>query len=339
MKRIATFLALAVLVMVGVIVVRETAGLVVLARALDPRLGTAVLWLLIATYAITLGVPVVLFLRLRAPIVPPRPDAGEAALQRHRVRLARRLSRHPLVNARVDADARAIEQALAPLDERAEREMRSAAALVFVSTAVAQSGRLDALFVLVAQTRLVWRLAHVYWQRPTPREFLFLYANVGATVFAAQSIEDLDLAEVVEPIVPSVVEAAGLGATVVLAPVATVVADAVFQGTVNALLTLRVGCIARRYCRGLPWPDARAVRRSASGEAALLLPRAIAEPAQKLTAEMARKVASSVAGAAKSAMGKVAASVRRASPFGGVRDVPPQGPGGPPSQEAGGQGA
>jgi hypothetical protein len=220
-------------------------------------------------------------------------------LATHLARVATRLGRHRLIARAVEPAAPAIEDALRPLDDLAEGEMRKEASLVFVSTAVSQSGRLDALFVLVAQTRLIWKIAHVYWQRPTAREFLFLYANVAGSVFAAQSLEDIDMAEVLEPVVPAVVQAAGLGATVVLAPVATVLADATFQGTVNALLTLRVGCITRRYCRGLPVPDRRAVRRAASREAAAMLPSLIAEPLRKLQADATVRVGAAVAGAAR----------------------------------------
>jgi hypothetical protein len=309
MKRAATLLGVAVVVIFGVIVVRETAAVVVLARSFDPRLGQAVLWLLLAIYAVCLGIPAVLFLRLRAPLVPPPLDADPDTHQRHRDRLARRLSRHRLLAQPVAAEPAAIEQALAVLDRHAERHIRREAALVFLSTAISQSGRLDGLFVLVAQTRLVWKIARVYWQRPTLREFLVLYANVGATVFAAQSLEDLDLAEALEPVIPPVIQAAGLGATVVLAPVGTVVAEAMFQGTVNALLTLRVGCITRRYCRGLPLPDRRAVRRSASREAAVMLPRLIAEPARRLRAEVMWRAVSDVGGAARSVVTAVTGSV------------------------------
>ncbi|MCI0548402.1 MAG: YcjF family protein, partial [Candidatus Rokubacteria bacterium] len=121
------------------------------------------------------------------------------------------------------------------------------------------------------QSRMIWTVAHVYHQRPGLREMLWLYANVGATVFAAQAVEDLDLGEVLEPMIaPALATAAG-GSTVVLAPLATIIGDSLLQGTANALLTLRVGCIAKRYCHGLPLPARRVVRRAATREAAGML--------------------------------------------------------------------
>jgi hypothetical protein len=149
---------------------------------------------------------------------------------------------------------------------------------------------------------VVWKIARIYWQRPNARDLVYLYANVAASVFAAQALEDIELGEALEPIVPSVVEAAGLGMTVVFAPVATILADAMLQGTVNALLTLRVGCITRQYCRSLPVPDHRTVRRSASREAARLLPKLVAEPLQIIKRELAGRAGAAVAKAARSAV-------------------------------------
>jgi len=271
MKKIVTFLAAFVLVAFAVLVVRETAAVVALARDVHPTLGAVTLWGLLTVYAVCLGVPVALFLRLPRPLEPPPGD--DDALERHLARLARRLRGNPhLAGAEPATDGRAaVERALAVLEARANEEIRREGSLVFLSTALSQSGRLDALFVLVVQARLVWKIARVYRQRPGGREMLRLYASVAATVFAAQALEDLELAEVVEPLVPPLLEAAGVGATVVLAPVATILADSLMQGTVNSLLTFRVGCIARRYSSGMPLPDARAVRKAAAREAAAML--------------------------------------------------------------------
>jgi hypothetical protein len=56
-----------------------------------------------------------------------------------------------------------------------------------------------------------------------------------------------------------------------LAPVVTVLANSLLQGTVNALLTFRVGCIAKRYSSGMPLPDPKLVRKAATREAARML--------------------------------------------------------------------
>lgn len=305
MKRAAVLLAVFVVVTIGLIVVRETAAVVVLARAIHPVFGHAVLLAFVVFYLVCLAVPAVMFLRLRSPLVPPAPDAPPAEVSRHLARVTDRLAAHPRVDvATLRADG-GLDRVLTSLDADADREIKREASLVFVSTALSQTGRLDALFVLIAQTRLIWRVAHLYWQRPTPREFLFLYANVGATVFAAQSLEDLEVGELLEPLAPPLIEAAGVGTMVVLAPLATILAEALFQGTVNALLTLRVGCITKRYCRGLPMPDRRLVRRSATREAAGMLAGMVPGLVGRVTKPLWSTITTKVGESAKAVFGRV----------------------------------
>ena len=246
-RRILTFLAVFTMIVFALVVVRETAGVVALAHTFHPVAGQIALWTLVLVYGICLGVPLILFVRLPKPLVPPASDT-DPAFPEHLSNLRSRLVKNThLRNVTITPDRASIQAALDLLEIRANEEIREVAKLVFLSTAISQSGRLDGLFVLVAQTRLVWKVAHIYQQRASARELLHLYANVAATVFAAESLEDLDLAEVAEPLVAPLLEAAGVGVTVVLAPVATVLADSLLQGTVNGLLTFRVGCITKRY--------------------------------------------------------------------------------------------
>ena len=64
-------------------------------------------------------------------------------------------------------DRRGVDDALRLLDEDATRVVRQMASTVFLTTAVSQSGRLDVLLVLMAQSRMIWRIAHLYYQRPS----------------------------------------------------------------------------------------------------------------------------------------------------------------------------
>ena len=305
MRRALGLLAVFVVVVVTLFVVRETAAVVVMARAIHPAFGDAVLIALAVVYLVCLAVPAVMFLRLRSPLVPPPVDAPAAEVSRHLARVTDRLAAHPRVDRDLLRADGGLDRALTSIDADADREIKREASLVFVSTALSQTGRLDALFVLVAQTRLIWKVAHLYWQRPTAREFLFLYANVGATVFAAQSLEDLEVSELLEPLAPPLIEAAGVGTTVVLAPLATILAEALFQGTVNALLTLRVGCITKRYCRGLPMPDRRLVRRSATREAAGMLAGMVPELVGRVTKPFWNTITTKVGESARAVFGRV----------------------------------
>ena len=307
MRRILTFLAAFTVVAFSVIVVRETAAVVTLARDVHPVAGHVTLWILLSIYTLCLGVPLFLFLRMPKPLRPPASDTDPAFpgyVSRLRSRL---LENTHLRGVTMTADRASIQAALDLLEKRADQEIRKEASLVFLSTAISQSGRLDGLFVLVAQTRLVWKVAHIYRQRASARELLGLYANVAVCVFAAESLEDLDLAEVAEPLMVPLLEAAGVGATVVLAPVATVLADALLQGTVNALLTFRVGCIAKRYSAGMPVPSPKLVRKAATREAAGMFGGVVAELTRTVTKAVWDAALHVVTGKGKAGARRVAA--------------------------------
>jgi len=64
---------------------------------------------------------------------------------------------------------------------------------------------------------------------------------------------------------------------------ATLLANSVLQGSANALLTLRVGVIARRYCSALVLEDRRALRKSAMAEAVVLLGSIVVEGTKRIT--------------------------------------------------------
>jgi Domain of unknown function (DUF697) len=285
MKRMLAVMSVLVVLWVGVFVIRETAQIITMAAMVHPLLGHAVLALLLVIYGVGLGLPVVLYLRLPPPLRWPA-DGSAEAITRYRQRFAERLSQNPaLKEIAVHAtDPASLEEARRVLAKEAQADITQTASMVFLSTAVSQSGRLDALMVFLAQTRLIWRIAHLYWQRPNPRDLLQLYANVFITVFLAQSLDDLDVHEVVTPVLGPVFTSAGIGAIPGAGGVATVVADALLEGTVNAFLTLRVGCITRQYCASETAFDRRMIRWSATREAAALLPGVVGQSAGLVTA-------------------------------------------------------
>ena len=126
------------------------------------------------------------------------------------------------------------------LDEDATRIVKQMATTVFLTTAVSQSGRLDALLVLVTQSRMIWRIAHLYYQRPSVRELVHLYSNVAATAFVVGELDDLELHQMIQP-----VAAGSLGTVAGAIPgfqvMTTIVVNSLLSGSANAFLTLRVG--------------------------------------------------------------------------------------------------
>jgi len=151
---------------------------------------------------------------------------------------------------------------------------------------------------------MVWRVAHLYGQRPSPRELARLYTTVAATVFVAGELEDLDLGEQVEPILSSAIGA--LGASLPGFQVAgTILTNCVLSGSANAFLTLRVGMIAKRSCAATVLPRRADLRRAATAEAAGHLGKIVSEGGAKLTGAIWKasvsRVGDAVAGASNSA--------------------------------------
>src|SRR5262249_36962447 len=157
-----------------------------------------------------IGVPIVILLRMPKPLEPPASESSPEFAE-HLKRLGDRLASNPragLAQTR-PIGRRDIEDALATLDRDARVIVKQAASTIFLTTAVSQSGRLDALLVLAAQSRMVWRIAQLYYQRPSLREMTHLYANVAATSFVAGELDDLELHQMIQPVVAGTVGAVG----------------------------------------------------------------------------------------------------------------------------------
>src|SRR5947209_19784747 len=140
-----------------------------------------------------------------------------------------------------------IENAITILSVDADSVVRKTASMVFLSTALMQNGRLDALILLFTQIQMVTRVARIYVQRPSPREMIRLYVNVAGTAFIASGLESLDLGEMIAPLATSVVPALK-GGIPGLGGISALLVRCISNGAANAFLTLRGGEVARRYC-------------------------------------------------------------------------------------------
>lgn len=161
-----------------------------------------------------------------------------------------------------------LKKAFSVLDHHSDALIKKEAAEVFLTTAISQNGSLDGLFVLASLIRLVWKIIHTYETRPSLKRILYLYGNVAATVLISRSIEDADLLEdQIEPVISSLLGGSVLTLIPGAVPITTLVVSSVTEGSLNALLTLRCGCIAQRYLSSLTQPERRSLRRSASLEA------------------------------------------------------------------------
>jgi hypothetical protein len=271
-RRLALVAAGLLLVVAAVFVVNQTAQLVALAGTISPALGRMVLIALLVVYAGVVLVPVVLFFRLPRALARPA-DEQSPEFAAYLARLGARLARHPELAGHVTppGDRAAVEAAIRRLDARADELIRSAATTVFLSTAISQNGRLDAVMVLAAQSRLVWRLAHLYDQRPSLPDLVRLYANVATTAFLVSELEDLDIGEQVEPVIASALAGSAASLLPGASLVAGIVTQSILDGAANAFLTLRIGVLCRRYCGALTARDQTGLRRYAAVTAAQML--------------------------------------------------------------------
>lgn len=293
-RRILVLIGLLVLVSFGVFVVGQTSRLVELASTFDPTAGRVVLWTLVTLYAGLLVAIVLMLLRLPPPLRPPSSE-DSPEFEDHLANLRRRLRGNPHLDG--DPQTREeIEAALARLAKEADQVNRVSSRQIFYLTALSQSGAIDAIVVMALLVRLVWRVAHVYYQRPTLRDLAYLYSNIAATAFVAAAIEDLDITE----LAPTLASTPGgtLEGIPFLAGTSRILANSLLSGTSNCYLFLRAGILAKRYCGMLVLEDRRVLRKSAFVEAAKMLAIVVAEGSAQVTKALGRGVARKAARAA-----------------------------------------
>jgi hypothetical protein len=270
-------IALVVLVTVCLLslIVAGVTSLISLAERIHPLAGSIVFWTLVLAAGFFALYCVIAYAKLPAALIPPEEEFGpkhDAYLEALRVRLA--------VNPRTRGNSltteEEIENAIGVLSAEADAVVRRTASTVFLSTALMQNGRLDALILLFTQIQMVGRVARVYLQRPSPRELIRLYLNVAGTAFISSGLESLDLGEMVAPLATSVVPALK-GGIPGLSGISALLVRCVSNGAANAFLTLRVGEVARRYCELTSRTSPELIRKSATAAAVQHLGRIVRE--------------------------------------------------------------
>jgi hypothetical protein len=235
-------------------------------------------------------IPVVLITKLPAPL--PFPD-DDADLARYKRSFRERLTKHPVAveNGLDPHDEDQLKELYQRLNNRADKIIFESASAVFISTAIFQNGKLDAFTVLAAQVRLIWRVAHIYWQRPSIRNLQQLYSNVAINAMAASTIDQMDISQQIQPIISAILKSPGKHIPVV-GNAAHIITESIMEGTVNAFLTLRVGVLTKNYC----FPEGKTITEIKSNsfvEASLLL--------KQLVVKSSKKVAEGILKAGKNA--------------------------------------
>jgi len=274
-RRIVIALGVLMTVCLLSLIIAGVTSLISLAERIHPLAGSIVFWTLILAAGFFALYCVIAYAKLPAALIPPQETSGpkhDAYLEALRVRLAanRRTRGKPLTTQEE------IENAIGVLSAEADSVVRRTASTVFLSTALMQNGRLDALILLFTQIQMVGRVARVYVQRPSPRELIRLYLNVAGTAFISSGLESLDLGEMVAPLATSIVPALK-GGIPGLSGISALLVRCVSNGAANAFLTLRVGEVARGYCELTSRTSPELIRKSATAAAVQHLGRIVRE--------------------------------------------------------------
>lgn len=224
--------------------------------------GQPIFWLLITIFLCLVASPFILYFKLPKALIPPAEVSGPKH-DEYMLNLRARLLKNPRLKGVPLGSENEIIAALEILSAEADKVIKQTASTVFVSTAVMQNGKLDGLLTLATQVRMVWKIASLYHQRPSPRQMIYLYTNVGAAALFAQSVDDFDFSELVTPIVVSIIPSLK-GAVPGLQGVSSLLVNSLSSGAANALLTLRVGYVAKQYCEAISAPSRQSARRVAT---------------------------------------------------------------------------
>ena len=140
---------------------------------------------------------------------------------------------------------------------------------VMISTAITQSSRYDMMTSFAVNLKMIKELVEVCGFRPSMKNLSKLAVNIFSTALIAEGLENLTL----DDILPNTTKNA-----VSEVPMLGKALDSVLDGMANALLTIRIGCVTRRYL----YSDGNAVtkeeiRRSAYKETLKLIPIVMSE--------------------------------------------------------------
>lgn len=135
---------------------------------------------------------------------------------------------------------------------------------VFISTAISQNGRMDLIASFVLNLKLIKEIVRTCGFRPSFKNLSKLTINVFSTALIAEGIENIEFSELLPANAQSFIKNIPFG---------KVVTESLVSGISNAILTLRIGIITRKYL----FSDAKelnkkAIRRGAFIETIKIIP-------------------------------------------------------------------
>ncbi|MCH7939136.1 MAG: hypothetical protein IID13_05270 [Candidatus Marinimicrobia bacterium] len=246
MKRLVIIISFSFFSMLGIFMLSAGTYLVTLVGPVHPLLGwlaglfLAMLFLAAVVYPLA-SLVAALFRTRRSWV------AGSWAHNRYLARLARQHRRYPVIDLALVATTESpqfLNEVYIQLREKSNDLMVEAAETIFYHTAISQSGRLDTMVLLGKQIALINNIADLYYPHARAKVLPSLYADVIEAALRPSNRGELNLGS---QIGPALIGASIVGAIPGANLVSILISDAVVQGSSNALITLRIGLLTRRF--------------------------------------------------------------------------------------------
>lgn len=136
---------------------------------------------------------------------------------------------------------------LSDLDKQVDSYIHKEAVGVGSATAVSLNGTIDAFIVLWRDINMISRIGRLYYGRPSLRLSAQIIGDVAMSVILSRAADDLS-------------ETAGDTLGGLINRLGGVVAGPIMDGSVNALMTLKLGYAAKRRCRSFDvWSKRKAM--------------------------------------------------------------------------------
>src|SRR5690554_6723487 len=176
--------------------------------------------------------------------------SGKKGNHRALKKVSKRLSKHANINDKTKEELKTsykdYDQLRASLNrlyngylkKEVNKIIRKHARTVMISTAISQSGRLDFFTVVTVNLKMIKEIVDICGYRPSYRNLSKLTLSVFVTALIAEGLENINISDVLPQSTISMI-----GNVPFLKPVLS----SVTQGISNALLTLRIGIVTRKY--------------------------------------------------------------------------------------------
>lgn len=210
--------------------------------------GFYALTVLLIYFLIVRPISIILF----SPSLSIATSMDKDSYKRHRVykKVAKRLLNHPdipdVAKEQLKASMHDKDQLREALNHTYQHHIKKAmnkliqqhAKTVMISTAISQNGRLDFFTVIAVNLKMIKQIVVLCGFRPSYRHLAKLTINVMSTALIAEGLENINISDILPQSTLNVISEI---------PLIKPIMSSVMQGVSNALLTLRIGIVTRKY--------------------------------------------------------------------------------------------